>query len=84
VIVRDRGITQCGIVTFTLEGHEPEAIQRELAAFNINVSIAVRASALLDMDARGLTSVVRASVHYYNSEEEIARFCEKITGVIRV
>jgi len=84
VIVRDRGITQCGIVTFTLEGHEPEAIQRELAAFNINVSIAVRASALLDMDARNLTSVVRASVHYYNSEEEIARFCEKITGVIRV
>ncbi len=84
IIVRDRGILQCGIVTFTVEGHDPEDIRRELAASNINVSVAVRSSALLDMDARKLTSVVRASVHYYNSEEEIEQFCsliEKIVGV---
>ena len=31
VIVRDRGITQCGIVTFTVEGHDPEDIKRQLA-----------------------------------------------------
>jgi len=83
VIVRDRGVTQCGIATFTIEGHEPENIQRELAASNINVSVAVRSSSVLDMDARKLTSIVRASVHYYNSEEEVERFCrhiEKITN----
>ena len=82
VIVRDRGITQCGIVTFTVEGHDPEEIKRELAASHINVSVAVRSSALLDMDARKLTSVVRASVHYYNSEEEVERFCKQIEKVV--
>ncbi len=81
VIVRDRGITQCGIVTFTIEGHDPEDIKSELAASNINVSVAVRSSALLDMDARKLTSVVRASVHYYNSEEEVTRFCQQMEKI---
>ncbi len=84
VIVRDRGITQCGIVTFTVEGHDPEEIKHKLAASHINVSVAVRSSALLDMDARKLTSVVRASVHYYNSEEEIERFCQQIEKIVRV
>ena len=82
VIVRDRGITQCGIVTFTIEGHDPENIKRELATSHINVSVAVRSSALLDMDARKLTSIVRASVHYFNSEEEIERFCQQIEIIV--
>jgi len=83
VIVRDRGITQCGIVTFTIEGHDPEDIKRTLTASNINVSVAMRNGALLDMDAKKLASVVRASVHYYNSEEEIDRFCQHIANIIR-
>jgi cysteine desulfurase/selenocysteine lyase len=81
VIVRDRGITQCGIVTFTIEDVEPEEIQRTLAVYNINVSVTTRSSTLLDMDARKLTSMVRASVHYYNSEEEITRFCAKVAEI---
>ena len=42
----------------------------------------MRNGALLDMDARKLTSVVRASVHYYNTEEEVARFCKEIERII--
>jgi len=82
VIVRDHGVTQCGIVTFSVEGKDPEAIQRELAQHNINVSITTRSSTRLDMEARGLTSMVRASVHYYNSEEEVERFCTTLAGII--
>ena len=83
VIVRDRGINQCGIVTFTVEGVEADEIQRQLEGQQINVSVSRRNSTLLDMTARGLTNMVRASVHYYNTEEEIERFCmaiEKIAG----
>ncbi|GAC1654833.1 MAG: aminotransferase class V-fold PLP-dependent enzyme [Ktedonobacteraceae bacterium] len=83
VIVRDRGVTQCGIVTFTVEGHDPEEMKRELAESNIHVSVAVRNATLLDMDARKLTSVVRASVHYYNSEEEVERFCRHIEKILQ-
>ncbi len=81
VIVRDHGVTQGGIVTFTLEDIAPEEIQRKLGVYNINVTVTTRSSTLLDMDTRKLTSMVRASVHYYNSEEEIERFCAKIAEI---
>ena len=34
--------------------------------------------ARLDMEERGLESLVRASVHYYNSEDEVERFCDAL------
>ncbi len=82
VIVHDRGVTQCGIVTFSIEDKDPEEIRRELAQHNINVSVTVITSTRLDMEARGLTSLVRASVHYYNSEEEVERFCRMVESLI--
>jgi cysteine desulfurase / selenocysteine lyase len=82
VIVRDRGATQCGIVTFTIEGIEPEEIKRKLAEQKINVSVTTRSSTLLDMEARKIESMVRASVHYYNSEEEVEKFCGSVASFI--
>ena len=81
VIVHDRGITQGGIVTFTIEGISPTEIKRQLAEQHINVSVAVRSSTRLDMEKRNLTEMVRASVHYYNTNEEIARFVEAIEKI---
>jgi cysteine desulfurase/selenocysteine lyase len=78
LIVRDRGIIQCGIVTFTVEGLEPAEIKRRLTEQQSNVSVTVVESTRLDLEARGLTNMVRASIHYYNSEEEIERFCKQI------
>lgn len=82
VIVRDRGATQCGIVTFTIEGLDPEEINRKLAEQKINVSVTTRSSTLLDMEVRKIESMVRASVHYYNSEEEVERFCAEVGKMV--
>ncbi len=82
VLVHDRGVTQCGIVTFTVDGLDPVEIQQRLAVNNINVTVSERQSTRLDMEARGLAKMVRASLHYYNTEEEIGRFCEQIERMI--
>jgi selenocysteine lyase/cysteine desulfurase len=79
--VHDLGSERCGIVTFTIDRKEPEAIRLGLARHHINVSVSVANSTLLDMEARGLRSLVRASVHYYNSEEEIELFCAALKNI---
>jgi selenocysteine lyase/cysteine desulfurase len=75
VCLCDPGVARCGIVSFTVDGRDPDEIRRELARHHINVTVSRLTSTRLDMEARGLSSVVRASVHYYNSEEEVERFC---------
>ncbi|HEY1294559.1 MAG TPA: aminotransferase class V-fold PLP-dependent enzyme, partial [Chloroflexota bacterium] len=69
VTLPDPGQQRCGIVTFTLGDVSPEVVQQRLAAQRINVTTSSRASTILDMDERQLDKVVRASVHYYNTEE---------------
>jgi selenocysteine lyase/cysteine desulfurase len=78
VTVRDLGAERCGIVTFTAEGRDPEHLKAALAARGINVSTCTPAGALLDMEARGLDALTRASVHYYNSEAELERFAQTL------
>ena len=75
VTVQDLGLEKCAIVTFTMKGRDPERIKHSLAEKGINVTVTDVNSTRLDMEARGIESMVRASVHYYNTEEEIDRFC---------
>jgi selenocysteine lyase/cysteine desulfurase len=78
VRVHDRGAKRCGIVSFTVDGQSPIDIKKSLSKHNINVSVSERALTRLDMEDRNLDSIVRASVHYYNSESEIEYFVEKL------
>ncbi len=78
VTVHDRSAELSGIVSFTVAGEAPADIQRRLRAAGINVSVSTVASTRFDMEARGLTDLVRASVHYYNTEEEIERVCRAL------
>ncbi len=83
VSVQDLGKEKCGIVTFTATDANPEKIRRALAERNINVSVSPPSYTLLDMESRGLNEgLVRASVHYYNTEEEIDLFCRILEHVL--
>jgi selenocysteine lyase/cysteine desulfurase len=82
VTVRDQGERRCGIVGFTVEGREAEAVEQALGARGINVSVSTAASTRLDMEARALPALVRASVHYYNSEDEVARFVDALKAIV--
>ncbi|MFT6581318.1 MAG: selenocysteine lyase/cysteine desulfurase [Alphaproteobacteria bacterium] len=81
VTVRDIGAEQCGIVTFTMDGVDPDRIKASLSAAHINVSVSGRSSTYLDMSTRGLDRIVRASVHYYNTEDEIELLCERLSTI---
>jgi len=81
VMVRDQGTERCGIVAFTVAGREADAVQRLLGNGGINVSVSRIASTRLDMEARALPDLVRASVHYYNTEAEIERFCTALACI---
>jgi cysteine desulfurase/selenocysteine lyase len=82
VTLHDLGVEKCGIVGFTVEGQNPEDLCASLRAERINVSFSPANYTLLDMEERGLQSgLVRASVHYYNSEEEIEKFCRVLPTV---
>lgn len=75
VAVHDRGLRRCGIVTFTVDDAPAALVRDHLGQAGINTSVSAATSAQLDLPARGLTELVRASVHYYNTDEEIARLC---------
>jgi cysteine desulfurase / selenocysteine lyase len=83
VAVRDKGRERCGIVTFTAEAMPAAELKSALARRGINVSLSETSGTLLDMHERGLTAMIRASVHYYNSEEELERFVAALAELIR-
>lgn len=82
--VHDRGSVKSGIVTFSCRGRQARDItawlRREHA---INTSVSAVQLTRTDLLARGVTHLVRASVHAFNTEEEIdrlARALELLTG----
>jgi cysteine desulfurase / selenocysteine lyase len=81
VQVQDLGGARCGIVTFTKNGIAPNAIRQILAEQHINVTVSRASSTRLDMDARGLDAVVRASVHYYNDAGDAERFLSAVRAL---
>ena len=83
VTVHDFGERQCGIVTFSVEDFDAPTIKSRLAEDRINVTVGKAVSTLIYMEKNQLKSVVRASIHYYNTEEEIQMLCRSLKAIIR-
>jgi cysteine desulfurase/selenocysteine lyase len=78
VNVHDQGRRRCGIVTFTVDGVPARDVQQQLAERKVNVSVSLVDYARLALPHRGLPDLVRASVHYYNTEDDLGRLLDAL------
>lgn len=83
VTVHDIGRVKGGIVTFSHHSKDSPFIKRALDQEKINVQLSYPEWSRLDAETRGLPVMIRASVHYYNSEKEIDRFCNCIEKICK-
>lgn len=67
----DMGNEKSAIISFTVNGGDVGSIMQFLTERQINVSISPPTSTPIDAASRGLPYVLRASPHYYNTDDEI-------------
>ena len=81
ITITDKGKVLCGIVTFTMDAMDADDIQQHLFKQGINTSVSRIPSTRLEFERRGLTAVVRASVHVFNTEKEIQKFISAVKAL---
>jgi cysteine desulfurase/selenocysteine lyase len=79
----DQGIERCGIVCMKVRNKDPYDVLNRLRAENINAAVIRPEQTFLDSQKRSLPPLLRASVHYYNTESELDVFCETLERMIR-
>lgn len=92
VQVQDHGRELCGLVSFSVNNNnncssgggltETKVQQELLKQYKINTSVSKVSSTRIDFEDRGLQEVVRASVHYYNTEKEIDTFINALKSIL--
>ena len=73
---------QCAITTFHIEGFEAADTIQKLREHGINTSLSEPSSTLLDATKNKLPNLIRASIHYYNDENEIDQFVGILSKII--
>ncbi|MCC3305440.1 aminotransferase class V-fold PLP-dependent enzyme [Sneathiella sp. HT1-7] len=81
VTVQDIGAQKGGIVTFDHTTKSPDEIKNYLVERSINVSITGLSSTRFDLEKRGIDAMIRASFHYYNTDDEIDRLIEALAEI---
>ncbi len=82
VTAYDLGRDPAAIVTFSVGTLNAAAVKDKLALSGINVSVSNPSSTLLDAKARALPPLVRASPHYYNTEEEVDQLAAAVAAML--
>ena len=72
----------CGIVTFTIDGVHPHDIATILDTEHVAVRAGHHCAQPL-MQSLGVGSTARASLYFYNTEQEVVVFLEKLANVRR-
>lgn len=83
VTVQDIGAQKCAIISFSVAGINAQVITDALREQQINTSCSRPSSTLIDAQIRQLPDLVRASIHYFNNEKQIATFCQKLQAIIQ-
>lgn len=81
VAVSDRGVHKSGIVTFSVDGVSTEKVKDHLTDRGINSSLAKVVAAQFDMAERAPDGLVRLSVHYFNTTDEIDRVSTAVAEI---
>ena len=79
--LQDLGVERSGLVSFTMAGRSGAQVQAALAGRGITIGFNGRAYTPLDMDARGLGELLRASVSYLTTEAELDRFAAALAEI---
>lgn len=83
ITLLDDGTERSGLVAFNAAGRNAGWLQGELARQGIAIGTSGYSYTPLDMQARGLDQVARASVSYLTTEAEIDRLAEAIRALLR-
>jgi len=83
VTIRDLGQQRSGLVSFTVGDLDVNAVKNQLASAGISVGANGPAYTPFDMEARGLAGIVRASVSYLTSEQDIERLLAAVHDIAR-
>jgi selenocysteine lyase/cysteine desulfurase len=82
VVVRDRGATRTGIVTFSAQGRDAADVVRRIKERGVNVSHSPREYAVRDFDALGVSGLVRVSPHVYTDDGDLEALIDAVSAAI--
>jgi cysteine desulfurase/selenocysteine lyase len=82
VKVTDTGTNKSGIVIFIYDMVPSARLVSQLADHNVVARVSPRFGTRLDERLSALDDLVRASVHYYNTEDEIDHFCDVLATLV--
>lgn len=83
VTVHDNAERVCGIVTFSVHGSTPAEVVKVAADHGATINSTGASWATPDLQAKGLTQVVRVSPHTFNTDDEVHRVVEAVHSLRR-
>ncbi|WP_278488238.1 aminotransferase class V-fold PLP-dependent enzyme [Achromobacter insolitus] len=83
ITVLDQGRERSGLVSFNVAGQDAVSVQRAMAAQGITIGSNGVPYTPLDMQARSLTQIARASVSYLTNDAEIDRLLHGLRALAR-